>query len=74
MGIRLGRPTTTTYQTYTTHEGTLIVDIADANGHQLLWRGSATNAISDNSDKNIKTLNNMMNKLFKNFPPKPGSK
>ncbi len=69
-----GGPTTTTYQTYTTHEGTLVVDIADANGHQLLWRGSATNSISDNSDKNIKTLNNAMNKLFKNFPPKPGSK
>ena len=57
-----------------THEGTLIVDIADANGHQLLWRGSATNTISDNSDKNIKNLNNAVNKLFKNFPPKPGSK
>jgi hypothetical protein len=73
-GYGWGGPTTTTYQTYTTREGTLIVDIADANGHQLLWRGSATNTISDNSDKNIKTLNNMMNKLFKNFPPKPGSK
>jgi Domain of unknown function (DUF4136) len=73
-GYGWGGPTTTTYQTYTTHEGTLIVDIADANGHQLLWRGSATNAISDNSDKNIKTLNKMASKLFKNFPPKPGSK
>ncbi len=73
-GYGWGGPTTTTYQTYTTHEGTLIVDIADANGHQLLWRGSATNTISDNSDKNIKNLNNAANKLFKNFPPKPGSK
>ena len=73
-GYGWGGPTTTTYQTYTTREGTLIVDIADANGHQLLWRGSATNSISDNSDKNIKNLNNMVNKLFKNFPPKPGSK
>ena len=69
-----GGPTTTTYNTYTTHEGTLIVDIADANNHQLMWRGSATNSISDNSDKNIKNLNNALNKLFKNFPPKPGSK
>ncbi|MGA9564913.1 MAG: DUF4136 domain-containing protein [Candidatus Korobacteraceae bacterium] len=73
-GYGWGGPTTTTYQTYTTHEGTLIVDIADANGHQLLWRGSATNSISDNSNKNIKNLNNAVNKLFKNFPPKPGSK
>ncbi len=73
-GYGWGGPTTTTYQTYTTREGTLIVDIADANGHQLLWRGSATNSIADNSDKNIKTLNNAVNKLFKNFPPKPGNK
>ena len=69
-----GGPTTTTYNTYTTREGTLIVDIADANDHQLLWRGSATDTLSDNSDKNIKKLNNALNKLFKNFPPKPGSK
>lgn len=69
-----GGPTTTTYTTYTTREGTLVVDIADAKGHQLLWRGSATNSISDNSDKNIKNLNNAVNKLFKNFPPKPGTK
>jgi len=73
-GYGWGGPTTTTYQTYTTKEGTLIVDIADANGHQLLWRGSATDTISDNSDKNIKKLNSAVNKLFKNFPPKPGSK
>src|ERR1039457_663926 len=73
-GYAWGGPTTTTYQNYTTKEGTLIVDIADVNGHTLLWRGSATNSISDNSDKNIKNLNKMASKLFKNFPPKPGSK
>lgn len=69
-----GGPTTTTYNTYTTREGTLIVDVADANGHRLLWRGSATDTLSDNSDKNIKKLNSALSKLFKNFPPKPGSK
>lgn len=71
-GYGWGGPTT--YTTYTTREGTLIVDIADANGHQLLWRGSATDTLTDNSDKNIKKLNNAANKLFKNFPPKPGRK
>lgn len=69
-----GGPTTTTYQTYTTREGTLVVELADANGHQLMWRGSATDTLSDNSDKNIKKLNQAVDKLFKNFPPKPGSK
>lgn len=69
-----GGPTTTTYNTYTYKEGTLVVEIADANGHTLLWRGTATDSVSDNSDKNIKTLNNAINKMFKNFPPKPTAK
>ena len=69
-----GGPTTTTYNTYTYKEGTLVVDIADNNGRTLLWRGSVTDTLADNSDKNIKKLNSAINKLFKNFPPKPGSK
>ena len=69
-----GGPTTTTYNTYTYKEGTLVVDIADNNGRTLLWRGSVTDTLADNSDKNIKKLNNAISKLFKNFPPKPGSK
>jgi hypothetical protein len=58
------------YNTYITKEGTLVVELADAKNHQLLWRGSATATISDNSDKNIKTLNSAVNKLFKAYPPK----
>lgn len=69
-----GGPTTTTYNTYTYKEGTLVVEIADNNGRTLLWRGSATDTLADNSDKNIKKLNSAISKLFKNFPPKPGSK
>jgi hypothetical protein len=69
-----GGPTTTTYNTYTYKEGTLVVELADANGHQLLWRGTATDTLADNSDKNIKKLQSAVSKLFKNFPPKPGKK
>ena len=69
-----GGPTTTTYNTYTYKEGTLVVELADANGHQLLWRGTATDTLADNSDKNIKKLQGAIGKLFKNFPPKPGKK
>jgi hypothetical protein len=69
-----GGPTTTTYNTYTYKEGTLVVEIADADGHQLLWRGTATDTLPGNPDKGIKMLNNALNKMFKNFPPKPGSK
>jgi Domain of unknown function (DUF4136) len=61
---------TVQYNTYVTKEGTLVVEMADAKDKQLLWRGSATDTISDNSDKNIKNLDNALNKLFKNYPPK----
>jgi hypothetical protein len=59
-----------TYNTYVTKLGTLVVELADAKNKQLLWRGSATNTISDNSNKNISNLDKSVNKLFQNFPPK----
>ena len=64
-----GGPSSVTYNTYVTKQGTLVVDIADAKDKDLLWRGSATDTISDNSNKNINTLNKAVDKLFKNFPP-----
>jgi len=63
-------PSSVVYNTWVTKEGTLVVDIADARQKQLLWRGSVTNTISDNSDKNIKNLDKAVAKLFKGYPPK----
>jgi hypothetical protein len=60
---------TVQYNTYITKEGTLVVELADPKSQQLMWRGSATATISDNADKNIKTLNSALSKLFKNYPP-----
>lgn len=65
-----GGPTSVTYNTYVTKQGTLVVEIADAKDHDLLWRGSATDTISDNSNKNINTLNKAVDKLFQKYPPK----
>ena len=62
-------PTTTTYNTFVTRLGTLVVEISDVKEKGLLWRGSATDTISDNSNKNIKTLDKAVGKLFKNYPP-----
>ncbi len=55
--------------TYVTKIGTLVVELADAKDKQLLWRGSVTNTISDNSNKNISNLDKSVEKLFKNYPP-----
>lgn len=64
-------PDQVTYNTYVTKLGTLVVEIADAKQKELLWRGSVTNTISDNSNKNINNLDKAVAKLFQNFPPKP---
>ncbi len=61
---------TTTESEYTV--GTLVVDIYDAKGESLLWRGVAQDELSDKPDKNIKKLGKASDKLFKDFPP--GSK
>jgi Domain of unknown function (DUF4136) len=58
---------TTTVDTYKV--GTLIVDIFDANTHKLIWRGSSSDTLSDKSDKNIKTLDKDVQKMFDHFPP-----
>ena len=58
---------TTTTDTYKV--GTLIVDLFDTKTKTLLWRGSSSETLSNNSDKNIKDLDKGVEKLFKNFPP-----
>ena len=67
-GGGFGEATTTT-ETYQT--GTLIVDLFDAKTKTLVWRGSATETLSDKSDKNIQKLQGAVHKLFEHFPPQP---
>jgi len=65
-GGGFGEATTTT-ETYKV--GTLVVDLFDAKTKKLLWRGTATDTLSNNSNKNIKNLDKGVEKLFKQFPP-----
>jgi hypothetical protein len=65
-GGGLGEATTTT-ETYKV--GTLVVDLYDAKTKTLIWRGSASDTLSNNSDKNIKNLDKGVEKMFKKFPP-----
>ena len=55
-------------------KGTLVIEIADAKDHELLWRGSAMDTISDNSSKNINNLNKAVSKMFSYYPPKDQQK
>jgi hypothetical protein len=61
---------TTTVEPYKV--GTLVVDIFDANTKTLIWRGSASDTLSNNSNKNIKELDKSVDKLLKHFPPTAG--
>jgi Domain of unknown function (DUF4136) len=65
-GGGFGEATTTT-ETYKV--GTLVVDLFDAKTKQLLWRGSSSDTLSNNSNKNIKNLDKGVEKMFKKFPP-----
>lgn len=58
---------TTTTETYTV--GTLVIDLFDTKSKKLVWRGKASDALSNNSDKNIKKLNKAVQKMFRHFPP-----
>ena len=58
---------TTTVDNYKV--GTLVVDLFDANTKKVIWRGSASDTLSDKSDKNIKNLDKGVQKMFDHFPP-----
>jgi Domain of unknown function (DUF4136) len=65
-GGGFGEATTTT-ETYKV--GTLIVDLFDTQTKKLLWRGTSSDTLSNNSNKNIKNLDKGVGKMFKQFPP-----
>ena len=58
---------TTTTETY--QVGTLVVDLFDAKTKTLIWRGASSDTLSSKSDKNIKSLDKDVNKMFEHFPP-----
>jgi hypothetical protein len=58
---------TTTEETYKV--GTLVVDLFDTSTKKLIWRGAASDTLSDKSDKNIKKLNSDVQRMFDHFPP-----
>jgi hypothetical protein len=57
---------TTTEETY--QVGTLVIDLFDTNAKKLVWRGSASDTLSDKSDKNIQRLDKDVEKMFEHFP------
>jgi hypothetical protein len=65
-GGGMGTATTTTTEYLV---GTLVTDIFDAKSKALVFRGTATDEISDKPEKNQKKLEKITDKMFKDFPP-----
>lgn len=51
--------------------GKLVLDVFDSSSKTLLWRGSVTDDLSNNSSKNTKEMQKDVAKMLKDFPPKP---
>ena len=49
--------------------GTLVVDLYDAHTRQMVWRGVATDSVSDKSEKNAQRINKAVQKMFAKYPP-----
>ena len=49
--------------------GQLIVDIGDAASQKVVWRGRASDTLSDKPEKNAQKIQKATAKMFKNFPP-----
>ena len=52
----------------TSDVGTLVVDIYDANGKQMIWRGISQDTMSTKGSKNEKEMNKAIDKMFKQYP------
>jgi hypothetical protein len=59
--------------TYEYEEGSLILDFVDAKSNKMIWRGVAKAEIDnvDTPEKKEKLINEAVQEILKNFPPKP---
>jgi hypothetical protein len=58
---------TTTTETY--NVGSLVVDLFDAKTKTLIWRGSSSDTLSNDAQKNTKNLDKGVQRMFAHFPP-----
>lgn len=60
---------TTTVETF--YEGTLVVDMVDANQQKLVFQGTSTQSISSRPARNSRRLARAVNEIFEKYPPRP---
>ena len=63
-----GGHSTTNYSENDYLEGTLVMDVYDAQGKNLIWQGVATGTMKENHKKREKSIPKAVSKLMKKFP------
>jgi Domain of unknown function (DUF4136) len=58
---------TTTVQSY--YEGTVVIDMVDANHQKLVFQGASSQDISSRPEKNTKRLCKAVQEIFEKYPP-----
>jgi hypothetical protein len=64
----LGNDGFSTTTTETTKVGVLVVDIFDSHTQKLIWRGTDSDTLSSNPEKNSQKLTKDFANMFKHFP------
>jgi Domain of unknown function (DUF4136) len=65
----MGGMSTTTVNNIPT--GQLVVLLGDNKTHKVVWRGTASDTLSDKPEKNAKKIEKAAAKMFKKYPPQP---
>ena len=64
VGVAGSTTRATTYE-----QGTLVIDIWQAEENRLVWRGVVTDTLSGNPDRNTDKINRGVARAFEGFPP-----
>lgn len=67
FGMRTSTDRTTTHN-YTV--GTLVIDMWDAEADQMVWRGIASDTVSDDPSRNARLIDSIVTDVFKRYPPR----
>lgn len=65
-GISVGTSST---RAVTVEQGTLMIDVWQAESDELVWRGVISDSLSSNPDRNTDRINRGIARVFEDFPP-----
>lgn len=54
---------------YTNTEGTLYIDIIDANKKEMIWQGEGNGDLTKNTEKKDEVIKNFVAKILEQYPP-----